>query len=309
MPPKSNNSAAAEFCSDINVAGTAALYERMMRSSMTPFSEHEIDQMKDAGWAVLPSDSADGLVTAKREQDGKTQTMHKLGILVDPIFVVIGEDPSEINASPDITPFVVQDHIAKFIAAVQKENNGWGKLGEAGLMYRGHNIFEIYTNSSLNERIMEMISNCDDLRIKESCDMCMGMQRSEFASKHPNCDVEDLLDAFGECCKKNSIKPADITSQEVYLGYSPVCDCFYSAWDVFGSENAGCVLLSFEVDDSGYVRLNDVEDGSSAKFYSVPEPSPIRMPGGGGRSMYELVSGGRGLSSERSGDLLDIRLD
>ena len=57
MPHKKVSSNAAEFCSDINVEGTAALYERMMRSSMLPFSDSESKALDEAGWQMIARDT------------------------------------------------------------------------------------------------------------------------------------------------------------------------------------------------------------------------------------------------------------
>ena len=307
MPHKKVSSNAAEFCSDINVEGTAALYERMMRSSMLQFSDSESRALDEAGWQMIARDTVDDVVTAKREQGGKTQTIHKLGIISDPIFVVIGEDPSEIEASPSLDRFTMSKHVSEFIAAIQKENNGWGKTGPGGLMYRGFNIFEIYVRKEFNEMLTDVIRGDDDLCEKAGCQPCKDAFEA-FRAAHEKCDTKDLMNAFEACCDKNRIKPEDITCQEVYLGYDPFADEFLSAWDVFGSESTGSVLLSFSVGPDGYPsEVRSINDASNRKFY---EKAPEGRGPGSGRSLYDMMSGGRGINEGGSyRGVIDIRLD
>ena len=304
-----------ELCDKLNSRDTNLLATLVRRLSV-PFEDHQKSLLKGMGYAEVPDIydfGRDDVNVMKVNIDASTT-----------IYLSIAPE-SGIKAFHRFRALTQPAYVEEFVAAIKKENNGWGSLGTDGLMYRGHNLFGLYTAKSFNRTISELISNDEDLRVGEHCEECKAYREVQDMRLGCGDKVKELIrEAFKQCRVLEMLKPEDITSQEVYLGYIPERDVFLTAWDVFGSHNTGSVLIEFAISEDGRIlsvrskegecdrnrEVDEICDGSDCKFYDKNPSKNARNHGpmgdGGGRSLYDMITGSGGGCGH---SIIDIRLD
>ena len=127
-------------------------------------------------------------------------------------------------------------HVKDFVERIGREKNGWGEKGPNGLMYRGHNVFDLYCKKENNEMMLGIIKKDPELACREQCMECAGEPNANPAGR--------------KCWEKNDegvsgVPLLDISAQECYLGYVPEEDIFLSGWDVFNKPVCGAALMAF----------------------------------------------------------------
>ena len=302
------------FCDAVNEQ-SGNVIPMLLRRLSTQFEQHQIDILIGLGFDTIEASlsmSKKNVLVTRVEVDAST-------------VVYIESDGTTgkiIKAHHQFRSLTQPAYVEEFVAAIKKENNGWGSLGTDGLMYRGHNLFGLYTAKSFNRTISELISNDEDLRVGEHCEECKACRVVQ--DMHLGCGDKAktlIREAFKQYRALEMLNPEDITSQEVYLGYVPERDVFLSAWDVFGSHNTGSVLIEFAISEDGRIlstrskegdwdlnrEVDEMCDAFDRKFYDTNPSKNARNHGpmgdGGGRSLYDMIGGGCGLS------IIDIRLD
>ena len=292
MPGKSLNKKALAFCAAFNESG-AGLLAKIVTEFNTPpvmmFDAVPGERLKAAGYTI--------------SDDGCSAVLDKKYVsclrVNNDFSVYLVNDDGKLSVVPTVDQLTRPLHVHEFVDAIGKETNGWGEPGDKGLMYRGHNLFEIYVSDKFNRQVTELIQNDEEVRQRRCCDeQCQRF----FQEMRGKCDFsEDMKKAAEECCRKHMIPVEEISSQEVYLGYVPSHDYFVSAWDVFGSDSTGCVLVAFKIDEYGrfydYCEHNDeyrdpiksVYDASDLTFYAKRKQDARH---GAGKSLYELITSG-----------------
>ncbi len=297
MPGKKVNQRAIDFAAAIN-SDAAAFVELAVRRMSQPFDEGELSKLGNAGFEKTDGDYSvhkEGVTVTKVELDAETTVFVELG----------GKD--RMKAYHSLEPLTRPAHVIAFLAEL--ENDGSGKWMRGELMYRGHNLFEIYTSKAFNDKIVEVIKNDEELRDCKKCDKCKQM----FMASANDEACRKMVQLLEKCAEENRIPPEKITCQEVYLGYNAARDTFVTGWDVWGSDSTGSVLLEFRINEDGepmhessnqeYDRHREIEeicDASNLKFYEKPKEGSR-----GNRSFYENISSGR----NENWQLFDIRLD
>ena len=292
--PEVKNKNAAEFCEKLNAAGISPITLEILEALNSPFTENEIRALNRAGFEVIGA-------TATKNPDTRAT---KCKIRDFAVFLLTGAIGELTTAHWSLKQFTMPEHVAEFVKAITGPDASrlWS---DAKLMYRGQNLFKIYTSKDFNDQVERIIKNESDLLVREECEECVrrfeeathGEKRERYASA-----IESLRNWRDE----NKITPDEITCQEVYLGYVPSQDSFFTAWDVWGSDNTGSVVISFRIAEDGSIYSNDpyehgrklesIDDGCDKKFYEKPASR---------KSFYEMVSG----SGREDWDLIDIRLD
>lgn len=306
MPGKQTSKAVKDFCEKFNADETTTLVLLLLANMTGALTTEEQDALVKAGYSLS------GDLTAAT--NGPV-TINKIQLRDDVAYLKTVEGESKTMFA-SLDTILVPSYVEEFVADVIQRPGQWGKSGPDGLMYRGHNLFDIYWDKHFNEQIIDLIKNDQELRDRNICDeKCRMFVRSlkGKAADKGKCEfAQTMIEAAEKCCEANRIKPEDITTQEVYLGYSPGTDTFHTAWDVFGSDNTGCVIVCFRIDEEGIVRhashdeydkyRDDLEicDASSAKFYQKNSKGPAHD-----KSMYECVSS----IAEEKYKIIDIRLD
>ena len=160
-------------------------------------------------------------------------------------------------------------HVKDFVERIGREKNGWGEKGPNGLMYRGHNVFDLYCKKENNEMMLGIIKKDPELACREQCMECAGEPNANPAGR--------------KCWEKNDegvsgVPLLDISAQECYLGYVPEEDIFLSGWDVFNKPVCGAALMAFRITEDGefinprydyYRDLPEVYDASNVPFYAT----------------------------------------
>lgn len=305
MAKQKINPKAAEYCRSINDDG-AVFVEIAVRRLSQPFDESELKRLADAGY-----DKTDGDYSVFKDGEVVTKVQMEIDTCV---FVQLGPSKT-IVAHPTLDPLVRPKHVTDFIAALTKQpDNGWGKTGDSGLMYRGHNVFDVYVSKDFNDAVMEIIQDDEELRQRRACDECVReMELKERSSKLEGC--RKMTEMIRKCAAENLIPKEEITAQEVYLGYVVEHDMFISGWDVWGSDTTGSVLIAFKIredgkvlrhdDTDGYRGMEDIYDASNRKFYEQPKTdAEIRTPMGK-RSFFENVT----MNGRPDWTVMNIRLD
>lgn len=300
MPGKQVSQKAVEYSAMIT-NDNGAFVELAVRRLSQPFTDEELMKLASAGYEKTDGDYSvfkDGVVVTKVQVEADAD-----------VFVALGKG-RDVTAYPTLTPLVRPQHVSEFLAEL--ESDGAGKWSRAELMYRGSNLFEIYTSKKFNEEMTELIRNDEELRDCRKCDKCKQM----FRDKENDESCRKMIELLEKCAEENRIKPEQITCQEVYLGYVPDQDMFVTAWDVWGSDSTGSVVIAFRIDEEGNVRhhshdkydrnrnVEDIYDASNRKFYEKPKEGDNRGPAAR-RSLYECMS-----HSKTDGwSVVDIRLD
>lgn len=320
MGKKQFNPRGAQFCAQINDSGNTLLM-LMCENLAVELTVEEQDALKNGGWQIgmeMLNASKDGAILSKI----KLNNHSKDAAAPHDFFYVYVVYDGKAHAYSSLEPLTRPAHVNKFLEELDQAVPGcspekWGKSGPDGLMYRGHNVFEAYTAKHFNERAAEIIKFDEEIRTLAKCDKCF----HEFEQSHRDCkNIKELRDAMMNCKGSNRLAPDAISCQEVYLGYMPGEDLFISAWDVFGSENTGCVVIAFRINEDGLIKhdtsngeydrnreIDSIYDGGSRKFYEKMPASNGHGPAGpgAGKSMYELISG----NTYEKRKVIDIRLD
>lgn len=188
-------------------------------------------------------------------------------------------------------------HVKEFVEAIAKEENGWGKPGSAGLLYRGVNVWEAYCKAEANEQFEKAIKSDPEIACAEQCWECKcrecwnrGYERIE--------EMRYGRSGAGESPFGDGPKLKDVEMQECYLGYDPDHDVFMVGFDVWNEPVCGSAMIGFRLgkdgklyravyndhgedenrdeddeygyDPYGYRRTDlEVNDANCVKFYST----------------------------------------
>ena len=198
-------------------------------------------------------------------------------------------------------------HVKDFVERIGREENGWGKSGPAGLLYRGHNVFDLYCKRENNELMLGIIKKDPELACRKQCMECTGGPNENEAGR--------------KCWERNSegvsgVPLLDIDAQECYLGYVPEEDMFLSGWDVFNQPVCGAALIGFRIAEDGrFIAVRDddyrdppeVYDASNVSFYAKGVKKKRERDGHEYlvNGLYHCMKSG----TRPSFTILDIRLD
>ena len=311
MPGKKISAEASAFCDAVN-QDNAELMETMLIRLSVEFEPDELEKLQRVGYHPVLGRN----FVQKNEGVNVFKVEVKVGVVKVGVvvYVTLGPEPGKFEAYPTLDRITQAEHVAKFVEAVKRDDNGWGITGSAGLMYRGHNVFDIYVKKRFNDMVEDIIRNDDEIRMRDKCAECR-----QFHTRHDGaCKNRAVIEALEKCAVENAVPVEEISTQEVYLGYDAAHDTFYTAWDVWGSENTGCVMIAFKINENGEVRHersyepggydrerepDEITDASNLKFYAVPKPDDKRHGPRQGKSMYQCVS------TSTHCELIDIRLD
>jgi hypothetical protein len=297
MPGKKVNQKAAEYAAAIT-GDSGVFVELAVRRLSQPFTDDELKRLASAGYEKTDGDYSvfkDGVVVTKVQVEADAD-----------VFVALGKGKG-VTAYPTLAQLLRPAHVDEFVADLKANPEKWSK---ADLFYRGHNLFNIYTSKQFNELVEGIIRNDEELRDCKKCDTCKQMFKA--SANEEAC--RKMIQLLEKCAEENRIPPEKITMQEVYLGYVPDQDMFVTAWDVWGSDSTGSVVIAFRIDEDGNVRhhshdeydrhrdVEEIYDASNLKFYEKPKQD--RGPAGG-RSLYECMSQSR----TEGWSVVDIRLD
>lgn len=159
MPPTKKSQKAREFCKITN--DKPDLLRWLRDNQPAPFNEEELARLAAAGFVMTEH-------IARHAE--RACSITKVELASCSIYVITKSDA--FTAHADLDELTRPLHVQQFIDAIAKPDNGWGTPGPKGLLYRGHNVFDLYCRPQFNIDVTEIIRHDDGITVTELEEPC-----------------------------------------------------------------------------------------------------------------------------------------